>query len=204
VDAIANGCPLTGTPLCKNTDFCAPLTIYNSALHTNGICDPELRQTSNPTFADCVQATSGQRKGPIPKGIGNLIVKNNVCSPDHWPEYSANPTTFSFPPGDPRAITMIITAPADLNKNATVPIRNFATFYVTGWDESGSNPNCNLPAPTNPLGPPPYGNEAYPGPGSSNAAIWGHWIVYTDPSASGNGTFCKPTQFGVCAPVLSR
>ncbi len=208
-NAILNGCPLVGTPLCSKPDFCAPLKIYDSALHPNGICDPELRQTANPAYADCVQATSGQRRNKIPGTIAQLIVtKSNVCSPNHWPEYSGNPTTYSFPAGDPRAITLIITSPADLSQNATVPIRNFATFYVTGWDTGGSIRKCNLPQPGNPpaLPPPPggYGNEAYPVKGSSNGAIWGHWIYYTDPSAGGNGTFCNPNALGVCTPVLSR
>ena len=211
-NAITNGCPLLGQPQCNSTDFCAPLTIYNAALHPNGVCDPELRQTSNPAFADCVQATSGQRRSKIPGTIADLIVKNRVCSPDHWPEYSGNPSTFSFPPGDPRALTMIITSPADLSQqNVIVPIRNFATFYVTGWDTGGSIATCNLPTPGNPpaLPPPPggYGNEPYPGGGkknSSNGAIWGHWIRYTDPNAGGSGTFCNPNMFGVCTPVLSR
>jgi hypothetical protein len=211
-NAVTNGCPLYGTPPCNKPDFCAPLTIYNSALHPNGICDPELRQTSNPAYSDCVQATSGQRRSKIPGAIGDLIVKNGVCSPDHWPEYSGGFPNYSFPPRDPRAITMIITSPADLSQqNVVVPIRNFATFYVTGWDTAGSNPNCNLPQPGNPpaLPPPPggYGNEAFPGGGkksNQNGAIWGHWIVYTDPNASGSGTFCTPNTFGVCTPVLSR
>jgi len=207
-DAITNGCPLYGTPQCSATNFCAPLKIYDSALHPNGICNPELRATSNPAYADCVDATPGQRRNKIPGAIAKLIVKNNVCSPDHWPEYSGNPTTFSFPPGDPRAITMIITSPTDLSNNNVVPIRNFATFYITGWDTKGNNPNCNRPQPGNPPTLPPpaggYGNEAYPGPGKENGAIWGHWIVYTDPNAGGSGTFCNPTAFGVCTPVLSR
>jgi hypothetical protein len=216
-NAITNGCPLFGTTGpngCAVPDFCAPLTIYNSALHPNGVCDPELRETSNNAFSDCVQATQGQRRQKIPGTIGSLIVNNNnVCSPNHWPEFSANPTTFSFPPGDPRAITMIITAPADLSsQNTVVPIRNFATFYVTGWDSAGGGaPKCNLPQPGNPATMPPpaggYGNEPFPGTGkknNQNGAIWGHWIVYTDPNAGGNGTFCNPATFGVCTPVLSR
>jgi len=208
-NAITFGCPLYGTADCNKVDFCAPLKIYDPALHANGVCDPELRETANPAFADCVQATSGQRRNKIPGTIANLIVSNNnVCSPNHWPEYSANPTTFSFPPGDPRAITLIITSPADLSQNVTVPIRNFATFYVTGWDTGGSIKKCNLPVPGNPAAMPPpaggYGNEPYPDTGSSNGAIWGHWIFYTDPNAGGLGTFCNPSSFGVCAPVLSR
>ena len=211
-NAITNGCPLYGQPQCGDTDFCAPMQIYNSALHQNGICDPELRETANPAYTDCVKATSGQRRNKIPGAVASLIVKGGVCSPNHWPEYSGNPTTFSFPPNDPRAITLIITAPADLSQqNVIVPIRNFATFYVTGWDTKGNNPNCNLPAPGNPPTLPPpagcYGNEAYPGAGknnSQNGAIWGHWIIYTDPNAGGNGAFCNPSTLGICTPVLSR
>jgi Flp pilus assembly protein TadG len=210
-NAITFGCPLYGQPSCNDTNFCAPMKIYNAALHPNGICNPELRQTANPAYTDCVQATPGTRRSKIPGAIGGLIVKQNVCSPNHWPEYSGNPTTYSFPPGDPRAITMIITSPTDLSNNNVVPIRNFATFYVTGWDTSGSNPNCNRPQPGNPPALPPpaggYGNEAFPGTGkknSKNGAIWGHWIMYTDPNAGGSGTFCNPSSFGICAPVLSR
>jgi hypothetical protein len=105
---------------------------------------------------------------------------------------------------------MIITSPADLSADVIVPIRNFATFYVTGWDNSGNSPNCNLPAPVPPTLPPPpggYGNEPFPGTGkknTQNGAIWGHWIIYTDPNAGGNGTFCNPGNFGICTPVLSR
>jgi hypothetical protein len=59
------------------------------------------------------------------------------------------------------------------------------------------------------LPPPPggYGNEAYPGTGKKNqqnGAIWGHWIIYTDPNAGGQGTFCNTTALGICTPVLSR
>jgi Flp pilus assembly protein TadG len=211
-NAITNGCPLYGTPACGNTNFCSPMKIYDSSLHPNGICNPELRQTANPAYTDCVSATPGTRRSKIPGAIGGLIVKNGVCSPNHWPEYSGNPNSYSFPVNDPRAITLIITSPADLSHNNVVPIRNFAVFYVTGWDQQGGqNPNCNLPQPGNPptLPPPPggYGNEAFPGTGkknSQNGAIWGHWIYYTDPSAGGNGTFCNPSAFGVCTPVLSR
>jgi hypothetical protein len=210
-NAIANGCPLYGTPGCGNPNFCAPMKIYDSSLHPSGICNPELRQTANKAFTDCVSATPGSRRSKIPGAIADLIVKGAVCSPNHWPEYSGNPTTYSFPVPDPRAITLIITAPADLSHNNVVPIRNFAVFYVTGWDAGGSIATCNRPQPGKPPTLPPpaggYGNEAFPGTGkknTSNGAIWGHWIYYTDTSAGGSGTFCNPSAFGVCAPVLSR
>jgi hypothetical protein len=201
VAAITNGCPLYGQAACKDPTFCAPMKIYDSSLHPTGICDPELRATANPAYTDCVNSTAGSRRTKIPGAIAGLIINSSgVCSTNHWPDYSANPTTYSFPANDPRAITLLITSPADLSHNNVEPIRNFAVFYVTGWDTGGGNPTCT-PAPGK------NGNEGFPGTGkknSQNGAIWGHWIYYTDPNAGGNGTFCNPSSFGVCTPVLSR
>lgn len=204
-DAIVNGCPLFGTPECLSTssDFCAPLKIYDPALHPNGKCDPELRQTSDPAYTDCVETVSGTRRSKIPEGIADRVIVNGQCSTNNWPAYANDPTNKPIPSGDPRAVTFIITQPADLSKNSVVPIKNFATFYVTGWDTTGAIPNCNPPSP-------PVagwvGNEPFPGKGKQkqSGAIWGHWITYTDPTFTGSGTFCDPTQFGVCATVLTR
>jgi Putative Flp pilus-assembly TadE/G-like len=196
VDAITNGCPLVNTPACNKPDydFCAPLKVYDPALHTSK-CNPLLRETSDPAYADCVATTQGTRRSKIPGAIAARIVVNGTCSANNWTAYNAG-TIKKIPPGDPRAVLFIITKPGDLSKNSIVPIENFATFYVTGWDTSGSIPNCN-PAGT---------NEAFPGKGKSsqNGAIWGHWIEYTQPGVFSNGTFCDPTLFGVCASVLTR
>jgi len=163
------------------------------------VCDPELRATANPVYSDCVHAISGTRRSKIPGAIAARVILNGVCSPNNWTAYATNPAANPIPGGDPRAMLFIITKPADLSKNATVPIETFATFYVTGWDTSGSLPNCN-PAPGQP------GNDPWPGVGKSkqNGAIWGHWISYTDPNIIPSNTFCDPTKFGVCGTVLTR
>jgi hypothetical protein len=195
-DAIVYGCPLFGTAACKpvDSDLCAPLKIYDASLHTSK-CDPMLRDTPDPAYSDCVEATSGTRKVASPGAIASRVIQGGVCSKNNWPDYVDPAKKTPIPGGDPRAMLFIITAPADLTKNALIPIKTFATFYITGWDTSGSIPNCN-----------PNTNEAFPGKGKSsqNGAIWGHWIEYTDPTVTGNGTFCDPTQFGVCASVLTR
>lgn len=203
-DAVTFGCPWYTSSACStsgnppDSDFCAPLIAYDASKHPNGKCDPELRETANPTYADCVETISGTRRSKIPLGVANRIISNGVCSPNNWIAYATNPSTYPLV-NDPRAFTLIITQPADLTKNSIVPIETFATFYITGWDNTGSIPNCN-PPPSQP------GNDPWPGVGKSkqNGAVWGHWITYTDPNVITNGQFCDPTLFGVCGTVLTR
>jgi hypothetical protein len=203
-NAVTFGCPLYGTPTCDtsgnppSSDFCAPMIAYDPTKHPNGTCDPELRETTDPTYTDCVETISGTRRSKIPLGIANRIITNGVCSPNNWVAYANNPKTFPIA-DDPRAVLFIITKPADLSKNSLVPIETFATFYITGWDTSGSLPNCVPPS-----GQP--GNDPWPGLGKSkqNGAIWGHWISYSSNDVIPEDTFCDPTQFGVCATVLTR
>jgi hypothetical protein len=186
--ALSSGCPLIGTPDCKVSDYCAPFAINTRS----GVCTPSLRLSDPTADADCVATTQGTRASQIPGAIASRIVVGGKCSANNWGG--------TVPPGDPRAITMIVTSPADLQGTGgqIIPIRKFATFYVTGWDTSGSIPNCN-PAGT---------NEAYPGSTRKNAqkgAIWGHWIEYVDPGGGGgSGQFCDPTLFGNCVAVLTR
>jgi Putative Flp pilus-assembly TadE/G-like len=202
-DAVTNGCPLANSAACPSTsqdyDFCAPFIDYDATKHPLGTCDPELRETADPTYSDCVETISGTRRAKIPLGIANRIINSQgVCSPNNWVAYANNPKTYPIT-ADPRAVLFIITKPADLSKNSVVPIETFATFYITGWDTTGSIPNCNPPN-----GQP--GNDPWPGQGKSkqNGAIWGHWITYSSDDIIPSNQFCDPTQFGVCATVLTR
>jgi hypothetical protein len=161
---------------------------------------------------DCVQTTPGQRRQniicPLVQRIvgapfGGSCASGNApgtCPFNGWP-------TQNFQVGDPRAITMIITSDVDLatgvgQPQAWIPIRKFATFYVTGWD-SNINPSCTSPS----LGT--HQNEAFPTKGkrnSQNGAVWGHWINYEDTAGTPNGQLCSvggvvPTN---CVPALTR
>ena len=153
----------------------------------------------NINHQDCVQTTPGVRRTQIPQALVDHITANGcAAAPNGWTaanSYQIDTNT------DPRAITMIITSDVDLTlahngSQAWIPIWQFATFYVTGWD-SHINPQCNGP----------NGNEAFPGGGkknSQNAAIWGHWIKYTEPGF-GNGAGCtNANTLGNCVPVLIR
>jgi hypothetical protein len=121
-----------------------------------------------------------------------------TCPANNWSQTTGSA---GIPSGDPRAIVMIITATVDLaaaagQPQAWIPIRKFATFYVTGWDHN-IQPSC-----TNV-------NEPYPVKGhqnSQNGAIWGHWINYVDTAGTPSGQLCvvtpgSPTN---CVPALTR
>jgi hypothetical protein len=120
-----------------------------------------------------------------------------TCPANNWSQTTGSA---NIPAGDPRAVTMIITAPADFAAagNAPLfwlPIRKFATFYVTGWDQN-IKPSCNSV------------NEPYPVKGkqnSDNGAVWGHWINYEDTAGTPSGQICvissSPTN---CVPALTR
>jgi hypothetical protein len=71
----------------------------------------------------------------------------------------------------------------------TVPVTNFAGFYITGW--TGSTCGTNAPPP--------------PGVDIKKGAIWGHFIKYVAPDPFGGGTdTCDPLAITPCIPVLLK
>src|SRR5262249_12449558 len=149
-----------------------------------------------------VQTTPGQRRQniicPLVERIVGAPYPGNcqggaagTCPVNHW---STTTGSAGVPAGDPRAVTMIITSDVDLatgvgKPQAWIPIRKFATFYVTGWDNN-INPSCTSPS----LGS--SQNEAFPTKGkknSQNGAVWGHWINYEDTAGTPNGQLCVIT-----------
>ena len=94
---------------------------------------------------------------------------------------------------------MILTSQVDLaagtgSPQFWLPIRQFATFYVVGWD-SKLKPQC-------------ASNIAFPIKGKKNqdnGAIWGYWINYTDFGIA-NGQPCpvNSTTPVNCVPALTR
>ena len=160
---------------------------------------------------DCVQTTPGQRRVGIICPLIERIVKEpfgtsctgsgagagSTCPTNNWPTKPGQQVNIL--PGDPRAVAMIITSVADFasgagSPQAWLPIRKFATFYVTGWDNN-LKPQCG-------------DNEPFPTKGkrnSQNGAVWGHWINYEDTIGTPSGELCvigvSPTN---CVPALTR
>jgi len=157
---------------------------------------------------ECIQALSVA--GASGTGIdysqintNNCHVNGTLCSEDKWLDGQPIDPTSGFP--DPRIITSFILFQGDIagaTGNHDLPIRTFASFYVTGWQiHGGAQIDCGANT-----GPPfTRANEPAPSNLPNNAdAIWGHWITYTEVGAGGNGQPCVFNAFGDCAVVLTR
>ncbi len=167
-DEIATGCQ---TPYQLNTGQVCPNTVVplNCAAIETGDKVGQLRQGMNDRFASCPA--------------------NNWTNP-------GDPTQFpDIQPGDPRAIPIILVPFGSFKASGSgyVPVVDFGTFYVTGWDYVGGNPPC-------------LDNEPFPGPGTDTKGdLWGHFIKYVDSiNTGGTGDLCDFGSFGTCVPVLTQ
>jgi hypothetical protein len=133
-------------------------------------------------------------------GACSSSINGETCPTNYWPNYDTIPN-------DPRKIGVVLTAPLDLaaadgSPQFWIPIRRFATFYVTGWDQS-LFPKCGKRGPA-------FGeNDDFPGTGklnSQNGAIWGHWISDEDVGGVPDGNPCDITSIEPvnCVPALVR
>jgi Flp pilus assembly protein TadG len=212
------GC--TGTGLSCKLPALNPLYVYGRGNPTD--CSPAQDQnyTGWPggNHQDCVQTTPGTRRTDIVCGLLQWITgvtpqsfsasssacqgnTGGSCTPNNWPDYNKDPN-------DPRKITFILTSPIDLTPLGTgtspqlwIPIRRFATFYVTGWDTS-LDPKCgNNGNPNNDSFPGANGGKA-----SQNGAIWGHWIFDVDTGGVPANGGCDLSSIEPinCVPTLTR
>jgi hypothetical protein len=198
-----------------------PLFVYGRGAPGDPIdCSPAVDQnyTGWPSgnHQDCVQTTPGSRRNGIvcallqritgitpvnfqsgPNSCTGAGVPGAGCPRNYWPNYDTVAN-------DPRKIGVVLTAPLDLaaadgSPQYWIPIRRFATFYVTGWDRSLA-PDCGTGGAPN--------NDTFPGKGkqSQNGAIWGHWISDVDIGGSPNGNPCDTSSIEPvnCVPALVR
>jgi hypothetical protein len=164
---------------------------------------------------DCVKTTPGTRRVGVICALLQRIAgvapaqfnaNSNFCNSSFPAACPANNWPNTNVPGDNRKIDVVLTAPLDLaaadgSPQFWIPIRKFATFYVTGWDQS-LFPNCGKRGPA-------FGeNDDFPGKGrqSQNGAIWGHWIKDVDPGGTPDGNPCDLTSIEPvnCVPALTR
>ena len=107
-------------------------------------------------------------------------------APSHW-----NPN------GDKRIVGVYLTAYGAFSHTAgtslTIPITDFATFYITGYDGSP----CTNP----PVAATDHPDDPIPDKGT----IVGHFIKYVDRLNTGGGTTpCDANTFGSCVPVMTK
>lgn len=127
---------------------------------------------------ECVKTQTGGAVGQVEHGLQDRILggANTCTAPINWPDYS---------PGDPRIVPLIITPFGSFGGtgNDIIPVIDFATFYVVGWN-----------------GDPCPGARPVP-----KGYIAGHFIKYAAPNPHGAGdTVCDPDSLTPCVAVLTR
>jgi hypothetical protein len=140
---------------------------------------------------NCAAIETGDKVGQLRQGMNDRFAS---CPANNWTN-PGDPTQFpDIQPGDPRAISIILVPFGSFKASGSgyVPIVDFGTFYVTGWDYVGQKPCPD--------------NEAFPGPGTdSKGDLWGHFIKYVDSiNTGGTGDVCDFGSFGTCVAVLTQ
>jgi hypothetical protein len=156
---------------------------------------------------DCIPPATGNKENQVAKGLNLRILgsqKPSTCtSPNHWKEFSFVNGVPSVSATDPRVVTAFVTPYGSFGGSGAsteFPIAEFATFYVTGWQDNGNGFN-------NPCQPKTKAEEGNPGVDDKAASgtIVGHFIKYTTLDSSGSGTEeCEQAALNQCVAVLTR
>jgi hypothetical protein len=154
------------------TSGCAPLYSINPGTS----CPARNALWGTPQPWNCVLTQSGGATGQVKQGMATRV--GGSCPV--WP-YTGNQQ-------DPRVIPLIVTPFGTFtgSGNDIVPVIDFATFYVMGFE--GDKCANSVPVP--------------------KGFIAGHFIKYIPPTPQGVGdTTCfltDPSQIEPCVPVLTR
>jgi hypothetical protein len=142
----------------------------------------------------CVAVQTGSATNQVPAGMNRRILgaeKPTSCTaPNHWSDFP------SLPAGDPRLLEVFLTPFGSFSGSGstTVPVTDFATFYVTGWTASGMG-----------FANPCEGAGDDPVPNNDPGYIVGHFVKYISSVGTGSGsTSCDLSSFGSCVGVLTR
>jgi Flp pilus assembly protein TadG len=152
--------------------------------------------TTNPV--DCITPATGNKENQVAKGMNLRVLGNEkpkACTNrNHWKEFTFTNGVPNVSTTDPRVVTAFVTPYGSFGgsgSSSSFPITEFATFYVTGWQDKGNG--FNNPCQGN------GDDTAEPG------TIVGHFIKYTTLDTSGTGTEkCEPNALGQCVAVLTR
>jgi Flp pilus assembly protein TadG len=143
----------------------------------------------------CVAVQTGSAVNQVPKGLNLRILgaeKPSACtSPNRWADFP------DLDPADPRLIQVLLTPYGAFggNGSTTVPVTDFATFYVTGWTGSGQG-----------FANPCQGNGDDPVPNNDAGYIVGHFVKYIqslNPPGTGSAP-CDMDAFGSCIAELTH
>lgn len=165
---------------------CAPAYKIN----TTGVCAPHnvLWDLEQPW--DCAKTAQGGAGGQVEQGMTERILQGETCN-DHPNNFGLYP---NLPANDTRIVPVMLTSFGAFSGSGqtTVPITNFATFYVTGWAKATGGKAAGAYC---------KGDDVPPAKGW----ILGRFIKYIDPSSSGGGSVdCDLNALGSCVAILVK
>ena len=144
----------------------------------------------------CAAIQTGTNANAPARGLNRRVYGDASPGPacpasgaNHWPDY---------PEGDRRIVPVFLVpfGSFDGSGGGTVPVIDFAFFYVTGWTSNGSgfqNP-CK-----------DEGDQFVPGTEGDSGSISGHFIKYVNPNVGGGGDEpCDFESIGGCVAVLTK
>lgn len=150
------------------------------------------------TPIDCVPPATGNKQNQVAEGMNQRILgstKPTECTnPNHWKSFTFTNGVPNVPPSDPRVVTVFVTPYGSFGGSGgstTYPIADFASFYVTGWQDSGNGFN-------NPC----QGNGDDP---AEPGTIVGHFIKYVETAPTGSGgSMCELNSLNECIAILTN
>jgi hypothetical protein len=183
---------------------CTPQYILN----TGTACPSANILETQPQPWNCTELFTGNKTPSVSDGLNRRIY--GTQNPPPCPAYGSNghnnwdmfnpaddTGALGFPAGDKRIVGVYLTAYGAFTHTSgtslTIPVTDFATFYITGYDGSP----CRSPlVPAN-----QHPDDPIPDKGT----ITGHFIKYVDRLNTGGGTIpCDPASFGNCVPVMTK
>ncbi len=195
IDELAYGCD----PLYKIKDDTDPCP-SKATLHGS----------PNPPAWECVAVKTGTMNGPVGSGLNERFLcapANSVgnCSGFGKPQACTNPNRYpNYSDGDPRILALYLVPYGSLNlagSGTTVPIANFAFFYVTGWHSKGGGFDNPCAAPGASI-PDVFAPDTDP---NDSGVVSGYFIKYVAPNLGGGGTQpCNPDTIGGCVAVMTK
>jgi hypothetical protein len=174
------------------------------ALNTGTVCPSTNILEGLPQPWTCTELFTGNKTPLVSKGINRRLFGTPTPPPcpaygenghNNWMMFDPNLPGDGFPQGDKRIVGVYLTAYGAFTHTAgtslTIPVTDFGTFYITGYDGSP----CTSPGTTD------HPDDPIPDSGT----IVGHFIKYVDRLNSGGGTQpCDPNTFGSCVPVMTK
>jgi hypothetical protein len=197
-EEIANGCrPRYRKDIATNE--------YPTVVDCSQMSWSALQNTEQPW--PCVGVQTGVAASQVPDGMTQRVLAGGICSqhPNNWDSLWATKPPVDIT-SDTRFVPVFITAFGAFSGTGitgpggsrTVPVTNFAIFYVTGWSKVNGN-GAYCPGDDDPA---QFASKKH----DAKGYIVGHFVQYllNLRNAEPTNEFCIPDELGACVAVLTQ